>query len=79
MGFVSASIAGAAVVGVPVMTALAAIWGWRFAFAAVGVVAVGVVVLTVRALPPTGHRRRRTWAYEKSCARTAHCWAIDRR
>ena len=53
MGFVSASIAGAAVVGVPVMTALAAIWGWRFAFAAVGVVAIGVVVLTVRALPPT--------------------------
>ena len=56
MGLVSAAIAGAAVVGVPLMAAVAAFWGWRLAFVALGVAAVGVVVLMRRALPevPSG-------------------------
>jgi len=51
MGLVSAAIAGAAVVGVPLMASIAALWSWRFAFAALGVAAAVVIVLTRHTLP----------------------------
>ncbi|HEY1294581.1 MAG TPA: MFS transporter [Chloroflexota bacterium] len=51
MGLVSAAIAGAAVIGVPLMASVAALWSWRLAFAALGVTAAAAIVLTRRALP----------------------------
>src|SRR5262249_35625843 len=53
IGLVSASIAGAAGVGVPLMTRIAALSNWRFAFVALGIPAAWVSVVTRRALPAT--------------------------
>jgi predicted MFS family arabinose efflux permease len=46
LGLVTAAAAGAAIVGLPLLTAVAALSNWRVAFMTLGFAAVGVVLLT---------------------------------
>ena len=46
LGLVTAAAAGAAIVGLPLLTTVAALSNWRVAFMALGVAALGVVLLT---------------------------------
>jgi MFS transporter, DHA1 family, inner membrane transport protein len=53
LGLVTAAAAGAAIVGLPLLTTVAAVSSWRVAFMMLGVAAVGVVLLTRWGLPET--------------------------
>jgi DHA1 family inner membrane transport protein len=52
IGMVTASVAGAAVVGVPLLTGVAVFGGWRGAFLTLALGATAIVVLARWALPP---------------------------
>jgi predicted MFS family arabinose efflux permease len=54
LGWITAGTSGAVVVGVPALTSVAALAGWRAAFAAAALLAGGVVLLLVRLVPPDG-------------------------
>jgi DHA1 family inner membrane transport protein len=64
LGWTTACMAGSAIVGVPVLTALGSVAGWRAAFVAAGVAAVGAAWLGATWLPhdarqPEGRLRLR--------------------
>jgi predicted MFS family arabinose efflux permease len=64
LGWTTACMAGSAIVGVPVLTALGSVVGWRAAFVAAGVAAVGAAWLGATWLPqdarqPEGRLRLR--------------------
>jgi DHA1 family inner membrane transport protein len=52
IGLVTAAGAGGAVVGVPLLTAVAAAQGWRAAFLALAALGAGALALAARGLPP---------------------------
>ena len=56
VGWTIASLASAPIVGVPVLTLLGAVVGWRPVFAVAGAVALGVTWLVRDALPPDDAR-----------------------
>jgi MFS transporter, DHA1 family, inner membrane transport protein len=51
ISLVTAAVAGTAIVGLPVLTALADAFGWRIAFLALTALSVAVVLLAARVLP----------------------------
>jgi predicted MFS family arabinose efflux permease len=53
IGLVMATVSGAAVVGVPVLTMIGAAVGWRPAFGVLALLAVGLLVVSARVLPRT--------------------------
>lgn len=65
LGWTTACMACSAIVGVPVMTAIGSVSGWRTAFLAVGIAVVGAVLLGAAWLPrdalhPSGRLRPQT-------------------
>ena len=65
LGWVTACMAGSAIVGVPVLTAVATLTGWRLAFLAAGSAVIGAVLLGAAWLPrdarvPEGRLRSET-------------------
>jgi predicted MFS family arabinose efflux permease len=65
LGWVTACMAGSAIVGVPVLTAVATLTGWRLAFIAAGGAVIGAVLLGAAWLPrdarvPEGRLRSET-------------------
>jgi predicted MFS family arabinose efflux permease len=65
LGWATACMAGSAIVGVPVLTAVATLTGWRLAFIAAGGAVIGAVLLGAAWLPrdarvPEGRLRSET-------------------
>ncbi len=74
VGMVSASVSVSAIGGVPVLTAIAAAYGWRASFVAIAAAAAAVMVLLRVVLPPDADRARAGAAGERGSRALAGSW-----
>ena len=79
LGWATACVAGSAIVGVPVLTAVATLTGWRLAFIVAGAAVIGAVLVGAAWLPRTrvlllgGCDPRRSWRRTGRCATARPC------